>query len=136
MPDRWEQRERSREQKKKLAVQMLQRSSRGPVVATPPGVVALSIERAQSVTTVNKQAQRAPLVIGLLADDGKARIKPVTAIEHLAGHMLHAAEGSMPQMILLWPGSTRAIGLAHAVATIARWHKRSEERRVGKECSS
>lgn len=59
----------------------------------------------------------------LRADDAEVEIQPIRAIEQLAGTMLSVAAGQVPRSVLLWPGSIRSIGLAHAVATAARWQE-------------
>lgn len=66
-----------------------------------------------------------PAFVGmrLWADDGQSQLVPVPAVEHLAGQLLHCAQNDTQRFVLLWPGSVRAVGLAHAVATIARWHQ-------------
>ena len=66
------------------------------------------------------QAQPAVVGMKLWADDGKSPMIPVAAVECLAGHLLHCAEKKSQQFVLLWPGSVRAIGLAHAVANHRR----------------
>ena len=57
----------------------------------------------------------------LRADDAGVEIQPIRAVEQLAGAMLSVAASKAPRSVLLWPGSLRSIGLAHAIATAARW---------------
>jgi len=57
----------------------------------------------------------------LRADDARIEIQPIRAVEQLAGAMLNVAVSKEPRAVLLWPGSLRSLGLAHAVATAERW---------------
>lgn len=70
---------------------------------------------------VVEQLEPASLGLRLRADDVSVELHPVRAIGVLAAEMLRAAETREPRAVLLWPGSLRSLGLAHAVATGARW---------------
>lgn len=59
----------------------------------------------------------------LWADDAATELKTASAIESMAGHLLHAVQAGTPRLLLLWPGSLRSLGLVHAVACAARWHQ-------------
>lgn len=122
------------EQKKALAAKLLQRH---PLVAESPtapapapaqgGVAAPTSFQAPAPsaqpTKAPTEPQPAALSMKLWADDATTPLHVVSAVEHLAGHLLHAASTRSHQLVLLWPGSLRPLSVAHAVATAARWHQ-------------
>lgn len=76
-----------------------------------------------AVGSANSDASVKPVEIGIrLWDDVSRQMSVVSAIEHLAGHLLHATSTRRNEVVLLWPGSLRSLAMAHAAATVARWH--------------
>lgn len=67
------------------------------------------------------ETQAVTMGLRLRADDAGVEIQPIRAVEKLAGTMLSVAASKAPRSVLLWPGSLRSIGLAHAIATAAQW---------------
>ena len=139
---RLDQSRQALDEKRSLLAKMLTRGSRPTSEAAGPDHSQGASAPAEGAKVVNRSGQAVksasaapgraaalsqahPAVVGmkLWADDGKSPMTPVTAVEHLAGHLLHCAEKKSQHFVLLWPGSVRAIGLAHAVATIARWRQ-------------
>ena len=133
-PDRVDQNKLVMEQKKALAAKMLQRRARvaenptspapaqsGVNVPTSPHAPALG--PTMRAATAPTEPQPAKLSMKLWADDAATQLHAVSAVEHLAGHLLHVASTRSHQLVLLWPGSLRPLSVAHAVATAARWHQ-------------
>lgn len=59
----------------------------------------------------------------LWAGDSDTEMKVISAVEGLASQLLHVAQTKVPSVVLLWPGSLKSLGMAHAVATAARWQQ-------------
>ncbi|WP_223250841.1 hypothetical protein, partial [Rhodanobacter denitrificans] len=109
-----------------MTAKLLSRKGSGPSPVTPQPVGPA--ER----TTENSHSRRKelePTEIGLRlrSDDTTVELHANRAIGLLAAELLQAAESRESQVILLWPGSLRALALAHAVATIARWHQGNKQ---------
>lgn len=132
-PSREEQLREAAERKKEIAAKLLRRReivhiprSRLERLQSPDQEV-----RARNTTTANasvststaiQEAHPVALDMRLWDDAATSEIRVVSAVEHLAGHLLHAAVTRQHQTVLLWPGSLRSLSFAHAVATVARWH--------------
>lgn len=131
-PDRAAQDKLVSEQKKALAAKLLQRRS---LVAESPSSPAQGDVGVPTLSQVSAPAPPLPAVkapieplpaalnMKLWADDAATQLHAVSAVEYLAGHLLHAASTRSHQLILLWPGSLRPLSLAHALATATRWHQ-------------
>lgn len=59
----------------------------------------------------------------LWADDAVSSLKAAASVDALASQLLHAAQTRASAVMLLWPGSLRSLGMAHAVACASRWHQ-------------
>ncbi|HEV7163862.1 MAG TPA: hypothetical protein VGO35_00550 [Gammaproteobacteria bacterium] len=81
-----------------------------------------SVEESPPRPEFNVQgAQPASIGMRLYADDGRSLIKPIGALQQLAGQLLLSKESGRSQVSILWPGSIRSLGLVHAIATAAAW---------------
>jgi hypothetical protein len=69
------------------------------------------------------EALLATMGLPLWADDATTSLKVASSVEALASQLLHAAQSKLSGLVLLWPGSPRSLGVAHAVACAARWHQ-------------
>lgn len=131
-PERATQDKLVSEQKKALAAKLLQRRplivespsapARGDVGAPTPSQSAAPPPSPPAPKTPT-EPQPAALSMKLWADDAATQLHAVSAVEHLAGHLLHVASTRSHQLVLLWPGSLRPLSLAHALATATRWHQ-------------
>lgn len=112
----------AQERKRELTSRLLERKeSRPPPEPSQPS--RPPDEAAENNRLPRKELEPAWLGLRLRADDTTVELHANRAIGLLAAELLQAAESRVSRVILLWPGSLRALALVHAVASIARWHK-------------
>jgi len=111
----------AQERKAKLAASILSKTSPNEAPPGEPSEKAAKKEN-RILPPTAPAVSRAALGMRLRADDVDVEIRPVAAIEGMAGHLLQAATSRRSTFLLLWPGSLGSLTIAHAVATAALWH--------------
>lgn len=106
----------AQDRKKELTARLLGRRP-----ASPPSPKDSGEKEALPQPHATAETLAVTMGLRLRADDAGVEIQPIRAVEQLAGAMLSVAASKAPRSVLLWPGSLRSIGLAHAIATAARW---------------
>jgi hypothetical protein len=92
----------------------------GPAVARPTSSAPSAPHLARHTP---RDAPAAAMGLPLWADDATTPLKAAGAVETLASQLLYTAQNKFSGVLLLWPGSLRSLGMAHAVACATRWHQ-------------
>lgn len=116
----------AQERKRALITKLLARKGSDPSPATsqpmrPPD------QTTEDSRPFRKELDPARIGLRLRADDTNVELHANRAIGLLAAELLQASESRESRVVLLWPGSLRALALAHAVATVARWHQGNKQ---------
>lgn len=115
----------AQERKARLAASLLGKSSNPE--PEPPSEECRRVEPKRE--KVQKPARSLPIVdrarlgMRLRADDVDVEVRPVVAIEGVAGHLINSSRTRLSSFLLLWPGSLRSLTLAHAVGTASLWQE-------------
>jgi len=119
----------AQKRKQELAVKLLRSnlaSDRDVQPAWRPSVEARERAPAEALRKQQKvlpPVEPASFGMKLWADDTSVQLRTVTAVDQFAGRLVQAAESHTTSVLLLWPGSLRSLGLAHAVACASRWRQ-------------
>lgn len=91
--------------------------------ATTPSASTPSTAAAPETRPAPQKAAAVSAGLPLWTGDSDTEMKVISAVEGLASQLLHVAQTKVPSVVLLWPGSLKSLGMAHAVATAARWQQ-------------
>lgn len=84
-------------------------------------------EKAPMVAYRPPVVDRAGLGLRLRTDEVDVLVRPVIAIEGVAGHLINSSRTRHSSFLLLWPGSLRSLTLAHAVGTASLWQSGNKQ---------
>ncbi|MDC8010985.1 hypothetical protein [Tahibacter soli] len=84
-------------------------------------------EKAPKVAYRLPVVDRASLGLRLRTDDVDVEVRPIIAIEGVAGHLINSSRTRHSSFLLLWPGSLRSLTLAHAVGTASLWQSGNKQ---------
>lgn len=111
----------AQERKAKLTAQLLAKAKEPSPPTEEPRIAEAEPSKHLAGPVSRPLVERATLGMRLRKDDVEIEVRPVIAIEGLAGHLIHSMRTRESSFVLLWPGSLRSLTLAHAVATASLW---------------
>jgi len=116
----------AQERKRERIAKLLARQACGV-----PQVMPLPSPPLNQETEINHLRREEPkpvrMDLRLRADEANVELHVNRAVGLLAAKLLQAAESREPHVVLLWPGSLRALALVHVVATAAQWNKGNKQ---------
>lgn len=117
----------AQERKAKLAASLLGKASNPEPLSEEGRRLEPKREKVPKVAYRQPIVGRASLGLRLRTDDVDVQVRPVVAIEGVAGHLINSSRTRHSSFLLLWPGSLRSLTLAHAVGTASLWQEGNKQ---------
>lgn len=117
----------AQERKAKMAASLLGKASKAETPMEEGSRLGQKREKVAKVDCRQPIVDRASLGLRLRTDEVDVEVRPVLAIEGLAGHLINSSRTRNCSFLLLWPGSLRSLTLAHAVGTASLWHEGNKQ---------